>query len=347
MNPKGNINYFRRKINRFFSKLFIVHRSSDLKFNENVTQVRKILITRPNHRLGNNLLLTPLIKEVIVIFPNAEIHLFLMGNIGDSVFDNYKDVKKIIKLPRKPFKNLLDYFSCWSSLFKYNYDLAINANRVSSSGKLAVKLSRSRYKFFNIINKELSKIEDYSHNAKNPIYNLRYHLKNQIDRVNYEIPKLDIKLRGYEIQNGEKLLKSIFNDNKPVISIFTYATADKCYSKEWWKNLYSKIKIFENKYNILEILPMENISQINFAAKSYYSNDIREIASVMHNVKLFIGADSGMMHLAHSSNVTTIGLFSVTEKEFYGVYGDKNININTNINDVNFIINSIKERISS
>tara|TARA_B100000963_G_C22516364_1_gene620862 strand:- start:29 stop:1072 length:1044 start_codon:yes stop_codon:yes gene_type:complete len=347
LNPKGNINYFRRKINRFFSKLFIVHRSSDLKFNENVTQVRKILITRPNHRLGNNLLLTPLIKEVIVIFPNAEIHLFLMGNIGDSVFDNYKDVKKIIKLPRKPFKNLLDYFSCWSSLFKYNYDLAINANRVSSSGKLAVKLSRSRYKFFNIINKELSKIEDYSHNAKNPIYNLRYHLKNQIDRVNYEIPKLDIKLRGYEIQNGEKLLKSIFNDNKPVISIFTYATADKCYSKEWWKNLYSKIKIFENKYNILEILPMENISQINFAAKSYYSNDIREIASVMHNVKLFIGADSGMMHLAHSSNVTTIGLFSVTEKEFYGVYGDKNININTNINDVNFIINSIKERISS
>ena len=347
MNPKGNINYFRRKINRFFSKLFIVHRSSDLKFNENVTQVRKILITRPNHRLGNNLLLTPLIKEVIVIFPNAEIHLFLMGNIGDSVFDNYKDVKKIIKLPRKPFKNLLDYFSCWSSLFKYNYDLAINANRVSSSGKLAVKLSRSRYKFFNIINKELSKIEDYSHNAKNPIYNLRYHLKNQIDRVNYEIPKLDIKLRGYEIQNGEKLLKSIFNDNKPVISIFTYATADKCYSKEWWKNLYSKIKIFENKYNILEILPMENVSQINFAAKSYYSNDIREIASVMHNVKLFIGADSGMMHLAHSSNVTTIGLFSVTEKEFYGVYGDKNININTNINDVNFIINSIKERISS
>ena len=345
MNPKGNINYLRRKINRFFSKLFVDHSTSDLKFNENITQVKKILISRPNHRLGNNLLLTPLIKEVIGIFPNAEIHLFLMGNIGDSVFESYKDVTKIIKLPRKPFKNLLDYFSCWLSLFKHNYDLAINANRVSSSGKLAVKLSRSKYKFFNIINKELSKIKDYSHNAKNPIYNLRYQVKNQIDRVNYSIPKLDIKLRGYEIQNGEKLLKSMFNDNKPVISIFTYATADKCYSEEWWKNLYLKIKIFENKYNILEILPMENVSQINFTAKSYYSNDIREIASVMHNSKLFIGADSGMMHLAHSSNVTTIGLFRVTETDFYGVYGDKNININTNNNDLNFIIDSIKERI--
>lgn len=345
MNPKGNINYLRRKINRFFSKLFVDNSPSDLEFNQNITQVKKILISRPNHRLGNNLLLTPLIKEVIDIFPNAEIHLFLMGNVGDLVFENYKDVTKIIKLPRKPFKNLLDYYACWLSIFNHNYDLAINANRVSSSGKLAVKLSRSRYKFFNVINKELSKIKDYSHNAKNPIYNLRYQLKNQIDRVNDTIPKLDIKLRDYEIQNGEKLLKSMFREEKPIISIFTFATGDKCLSKDWWRQLYSEIKNFEDNYNILEILPAENVSQIDFVAKTYYSRDIREIASVMCNVKIFIGADSGMMHLANSSNVTTIGLFSVTETEFYGVYGDKNININTDNKDIDFIINAIKERI--
>ena len=345
MNPKGNINYFRRKINRFFSKLFVDNSPSDLEFNQNITQVKKILISRPNHRLGNNLLLTPLIKEVIDIFPNAEIHLFLMGNVGDLVFENYKDVTKIIKLPRKPFKNLLDYYASWLSIFNHNYDLAINANRVSSSGKLAVKLSRSRYKFFNVINKELSKIKDYSHNAKNPIYNLRYQLKNQIDRVNDTIPKLDIKLRDYEIQNGEKLLKSMFREEKPIISIFTFATGDKCLSKDWWRQLYSEIKNFEDNYNILEILPAENVSQIDFVAKTYYSRDIREIASVMCNVKIFIGADSGMMHLANSSNVTTIGLFNVTETEFYGVYGDKNININTDNKDIDFIINTIKERI--
>ena len=89
MNPKGNINYLRRKINRFLSKLFIDNRASDLDFNQNITQVKKILISRPNHRLGNNLQLTPLIREVIEVFPNAEIHLFLMGNIGDFVFKNF------------------------------------------------------------------------------------------------------------------------------------------------------------------------------------------------------------------------------------------------------------------
>tara|TARA_B100000886_G_scaffold114532_1_gene77047 strand:+ start:734 stop:1777 length:1044 start_codon:yes stop_codon:yes gene_type:complete len=347
LNPKGNINYLRRKINRFLSKLFIDNRASDLDFNQNITQVKKILISRPNHRLGNNLLLTPLVKELIDVFPNAEIHLFLMGNIGDLIFENYKEVTKIIKLPRKPFKNILNYYACWFSIFNHNYDLAINANRVSSSGKLAVKLSKSRYKFLNVVNEELSKIKDYTHNAKNPIYNLRYRLKNQIDRVNYSIPKLDIKLRDYEMQNGDKLLKSMFGEQKPTISIFTFATGNKCLNKDWWKELYCKIKNFENNYNILEILPAENVSQIDFVAKTYYSKDIREIASVMSNVKIFIGADSGMMHLANSSNTTTIGLFSVTESEFYGVYGNKNINININTKnkDIDFIINSIRERI--
>ena len=101
---------------------------------------------------------------------------------------------------------------------------------------------------------------------------------------------------------------------------------------------------FDN-YNILEILPVENVSQIDFAARSYYSKDIREIASVMSNSKVFIGADSGMMHLAHASNVTTIGLFSVTNPKFYGVYGGNNISIDTNYKDTDYIINTILERI--
>ena len=43
--------------------------------------------------------------------------------------------------------------------------------------------------------------------------------------------------------------------------------------------------------------------------------------------------------------VTTIGLFSVTEPEFYGVYGGNNISIDTNIKDTDYIISTILERI--
>jgi len=345
LNPKGRINYLRRKTTRFFSKIFVSNNLSEDDFYQNVTQIKKVLVSRPNHRLGNNLLLTPLITEISEIFPNAEIHIFTKGGLADVVFENYKNVTRLIKLPSKPFKNLIEYFSCWFSILSEKYDISINANRVSSSGKLAVKFSRSNYKFYNILNKNSELINDYSHNAKNPVYNLRFLVKNKINRTEIIIPKLDIKLRDYEKKNGEKLLKSMFKVQKPVISIFTFATGEKCYNKTWWKDLFQKIKVLEKNYNILEILPMENISQINFKAKSYYSKDIREISSVMYNSKIFIGADSGMMHLAHASNVTTIGLFSVTEPEFYGVYGGSNISVNTNKKDSDYIISAIIERI--
>lgn len=345
MNPRGHINNLRRKLTRFFSRLFLVSDISEVVYDKNINQVKKVLICRPNHRLGNNLLLTPLVNEITIIFPNSEIHLFTKGDISDIIFENYKDVVKLIKLPRKPFTNLIEYLTCWLSILDDNYDIVINSNNQSSSGILATKLSRSKYKFYNILNDKLTHLEDYKHHAKNPIYNLRYQFKNQLDRVNKTIPKLDLKLRDYEIINGGKLLKSMFRDQKPIISIFTFATAEKCLSKNWWSDLYSKLKNFEN-YNILEILPAENLSQIDFVSKSYYSRDIREIASVMSNVKIFIGADSGMMHLAHASKTKTIGLFNVTKPEFYGVYGNGNISVDINNTSITKLINLIESELS-
>ena len=64
--------------------------------------------------------------------------------------------------------------------------------------------------------------------------------------------------------------------------------------------------------NFVEILPVENISQLNFSIPSYYSKEIRDIAGIIANTSVFIGADSGMMHLATSSGTATLGLFSVT-----------------------------------
>jgi ADP-heptose:LPS heptosyltransferase len=41
----------------------------------------------------------------------------------------------------------------------------------------------------------------------------------------------------------------------------------------------------------------ENVSQIAFKSPTFYSKDIREIGAVIANTEIFIGADSGIMHL--------------------------------------------------
>ena len=46
----------------------------------NPQQVKRVLISRPNHRLGNLLLITPLVQEVQTLFPNATIDVFIKDN---------------------------------------------------------------------------------------------------------------------------------------------------------------------------------------------------------------------------------------------------------------------------
>jgi len=44
--------------------------------------IKKVLIIRPNHRLGNQLLLTPIVQEVLNTFPNCTIDLFVKGGVA-------------------------------------------------------------------------------------------------------------------------------------------------------------------------------------------------------------------------------------------------------------------------
>ncbi|MEM0578833.1 glycosyltransferase family 9 protein, partial [Flavobacterium polysaccharolyticum] len=88
--------------------------------------------SRPNHRLGNLLLITPLVQEVQTLFQNATIDVFIKGNLGPIVFDNFTALNQIIRLPKKHFDELGNYMKVWLKLNKDKYDLAINADKNSS-----------------------------------------------------------------------------------------------------------------------------------------------------------------------------------------------------------------------
>ena len=52
-------------------------------------------------------------------------------------------------------------------------------------------------------------------------------------------------------------------------------------------------------------------------------------SAFMKKSDLFIGNDSGLMHLAVSNQLRVISLFGPTDNNVYGPYGDKNIVIRT------------------
>lgn len=320
--PK-KIDKFRRVLFRSITRQIGSNaKKQDLR-NIEPDKIKKVLIIRPNHRLGNLLLTTPLVQEITTTFPNAHIDFLAKGMLAPIVFKNYKNVTNFILLHKRPFDNILSYLSIWLKMPFKKYDLVINTVKCSSSGKLLTKITPATYKIYEYEDDENTKSQTI-HHAKEAVIAMRTALYgSDLEKVTKEVPMLAIKCSDEELQKGKDILASLMGETENIIAIFTFATGDKCYSKEWWSTFYQHLLVAFPDYQIVEILPYENVSQIDFKATSFYSKDIREMASVMAACNIFIGADSGIMHLACASGVPTLGLFSGRMEQFRP-YGKNN-----------------------
>lgn len=292
--------------------------------------IQRVLICRPNHRLGNLLLITPLIQEVTATFPGCRIDLLVKGGVAPTIFQGYENIERIISLPKKPFKELLRYLRVWISLKRTRYDLVVNVVKGSSSGRLATKFSNATYKIFGDETTIDPALTGHQHIARYPVYQLRNHLSAWgIPTRPGDAPSLDLRLSAAERADGETQLQQLTGNDRKTISLYTYATGDKCYSSDWWTTFYDRLKTEFPHYNIIEVLPIENISMLSFRAPSFYSKDIRAIAAFIAATSIFVGADSGIMHLATASHAPTVGLFSITDPEAYQPYGHNSLGIDT------------------
>lgn len=330
---KKKMNTFRRKVMRGLTNH--IGKTKQTVKPISLNEIKSILIVRPNHRLGNMLMVTPLVNEVSSQFPNCEITLFVKGDAAKIIFPNYAAVRKIIHLPRAVFKKFFSYLYGWIKLVTKSYDLVINVMPLSSSGRIATKLARSEYKFFgDEALQSYSDFQDAKQLGRYPVLAFREYLKKAGLTVKANpIPLMNLKLTGSELKKGERLLCEMIGNTKKTICIFTYATGTKCYAKSFWIPFYEALQNRYPEYNIIEVLPVENVSQIDFKAPSFYSKNIREIGAFIAQAEVFIGADSGMMHLASSALTSTLGLFSVTDIKSFKPYGNKSTAISITDNN--------------
>src|SRR5690606_33892161 len=123
------------------------------------------------------------------------IDLFVKRKSTSIVFENYLQVHQIIELPKKPLKEFGQYLKVWFSLKRTNYDLVINVEKGSSSGRISTIIAPADFKFYGDDFEELQeKYPDIKHIAKYPIYNFRRFLEvlNQ-QPLTDEVPVLDLK----------------------------------------------------------------------------------------------------------------------------------------------------------
>ena len=322
--------------------------------------INRILVIRPNHRLGNALLLTPLITELERVFPGAEIDIVVGGQAAPSLFNGCASVGHIFHLPRYMIRHPVFMARTVLRIRQIRYDLAIDPTEGSNSARLFLQWARPRYTVG--VPDALSDdsrgwrallLSAPSHMAQLPIYLLRHSLSSQV-AVEVSYPTLAVHLNAAELRAGKRTLNAMLPVNEDgssriIVGIFANATGDKCYGEAWWTRLIAAIRANRPKFLIVEIVAAHGRSQLGSHFPSFFSSNPRKMASVIANLTCFISADCGVMHLGSASGAPTVGLFSITDSSKYGPYGPDNHAVRTegkSPDDIAAIVVSIVENIS-
>ena len=294
--------------------------------------IYRILVCRPNHRLGNMLLMTPLIAELERRYRGAEIDIVAEGGAARDVFASYFSVRNIYCLPLRGFKHPLAFLRLLARIRRNRYDLVIDPCLGSGFSRALTRIFRGRRKLGygdaahpRGLTHAVPSAAAPRHMAQRPVALVRWHDRSP-PYATADFPPLDIRLSAHERAQGRQLVGELLQHSGqhadgPVIGIFANATGAKRYSGDWWRSFIAAMRLALPSCRLIEVVPAHGGSMLEGEWPGYYSTSIRRMAAVMSAVDLMVSADCGVMHLAVASGVATAGLFSVTDEAVYGPYG--------------------------
>lgn len=286
-----------------------------------MTGIHRILICRPNHRLGNMLLLTPLIRALETVYPGAEVDLLIGSKAGDVIFSGFARVRRIHCLTARMARHPLLLWRTVRQLRKIRYDLVINAGRGSQSGHILSGMIGGRFLLSAQPAGDTAQREHFGHI---PVHALARALAIGTP-LSRPYPELSIPLMLNEKQQGRRILDALVRHQPAsadgVVGVFANATGNKRHSLEWWQRFLDQLQQQRPGLRVIEFLPAYGQSPLQCRLPAFFSTDIRAMAALAAQCACFVSADCGVMHLASASGATTFGLFSSTSPDLYGPFG--------------------------
>ncbi|HMM68662.1 MAG TPA: glycosyltransferase family 9 protein [Dokdonella sp.] len=334
-----DIQHLRRRMLRFGVLYLRRPRQPDLANSKPIPRsgIYRILLCRPNHRLGNLLLLTPLLVELQRSFPGTQVDLVVGGNQAASLFKAFPNVGNVFRLPRHALREPLRFIRVLRALRRERYDLAIDPDVQSMSSRLLVDRCRASYRIgftgakpARGLSRAMQTPVVERHMGQLPVLLLRWAVELPDGAIRYRVPALDLQLTADEREWGRRRLAELLQHehgaaNGEVVAIFTHATGAKRYSDSWWQDMLASLRHQYPESRFIEILPAHARSSFAGAIPGYFSTTPRRMAAIIAATQLFLTADCGVMHLACAARgPAVVGLFSCTDPAVYGPYGGSN-----------------------
>ena len=264
----------------------------------------KILFISSN-LIGDSILSTGILSSIKEENINSKITL-VTGPTSNQLFDSFPNIEKIIII--KKMKLNFHWMILWLKLINNKWDLIIDLR----SSAISYFLFTKKRKIFKRNNKPITQVEKLS------------------NFMNYN----EIKKPKIYINNLDKNSSNLIIKNKYVIAISPGGNWEpKIWPSLSYNNLIKKIISMYPEKKIYFLIVGSNLEYTKYfnditkgIEKETFINIMGKSLSLtfgcLEKSKLFIGNDSGLMHLAAASGISTIGLFGPTRDDWYRPYGE-------------------------
>lgn len=290
--------------------------------------ILRVVVIRPNHRLGNNLLLTPLLTTLARRFPGSEIDVVAGTEVADSLFGHLPGIGRVRAFPTNSYREPVATLSMLRTLRRERYDLAIDPIPRSRSGRFVLGLVSARHKLGFLwaqkhrdlpLTRGIDPTMASPHVALAPLDLLLLGAGDLGAPTGAMMPNqvLDIALTRGERLCGAFRLRGAFGDGgarrRAIVGVYAHATAHKCLPPTFWRHVVTQA---QETADVVEFVPHDGVARLP-GVRAVFCSDPRRLAAACAGTALFVSADCGVMHLAAAAGVPVIGLFKSTAPERY------------------------------
>ena len=259
-------------------------------------------------RIGDAVLSTSILNHIKNKFPFSSLYI-ATGESASSLFKNFKNVKKIFILKKFFFKT--HWLKLWLNTFYYKWDIIID---LRGSVISYILLNDQKY-IYKSINKNIHRLDELA--------------------ILMKVKSLPLPSIPISINDIKKVSKDFLKLDNPIAIAASANWKAKIWpAKNFIKliNLLSKEKKLGKKKNFIFFGSSNDIKHtkkiIKHIKKSRVRNlcgklDLIEVTAYLKNCKIFIGNDSGLMHIASASGIPTLGLFGPSLENRYAPKGSK------------------------
>ena len=280
----------------------------------------KILIISSN-LIGDTILSTGVVNYFHEKYPHAKF-TFLVGPSAGQIYNNFPAKEKIILVKKRKFN--LHWLTMYSKVSKINWDIVIDFR----SSFISYFLDKKKKYIFKK-NKNLNHLEQL--------------------KLFFSINKLSLSV--FTNKKEETEANHIISHEYKYIVLFPGGN----WKPKIWpiENFNKLIQFLNDNFTNLKFIIVGSLKEKKIYFESIKKNfpdnlfidlmgkSLTSTSAYMNKSNLFIGNDSGLMHLSVASNLKTIALFGPTNDKIYGHYNVNSFVIRTKESYEDFNKNTI------